>query len=115
MENETLKSGLYYYDGEERDVFFVVDVKETNEFIKLKMIENSSYFTPNHFDMMFHGKKTCSIRKHNCPHAVNKSGNDWFCIYPGRAGVPYPFRMIAEPEKYLASRAEREQYESYRL
>lgn len=102
MEETKLKPGLYYYDGEERDVFFVVDVKETNEFLKLKMIENSSYFTPNHFDMMFHGKTTCSLRKEKCPHKVNKSGDDWFCVYPQRAGVPYPFRFMPNQEQYVA-------------
>lgn len=89
-----LKEGVYVYDGEDKDVYFIVTVKETEHAIKMKMVENSSWFTPNHFDMMFHGGKTISIRKEKSPHAINFSGDDWFCIYPGIAGIPYPFRFV---------------------
>ena len=91
-----LKSGVYYYDGEDKDVGFLVSVSETKSAIKMKMIENLSWFTPNHFDLMFHGKKTISIRKQHSPHALNFVGDDWFCIYPNRFGIPFPFRLLYE-------------------
>lgn len=94
--NDKLRPGVYAYDGEDKDVFFIITASESDSALKLKMIENSSYFTPNHFDMMFHGKRTITVRKKGSPHHINKSGNDWFCIYPFRSGIPYPFRMVSD-------------------
>ena len=91
-----LQKGIYKYDGENRDVDITIEVKESESAVKIKMLENSSYFTPNHFDMMFHGNKTISIRKKHSPHAINFSGDNWFCIYPYGAGIPYPFRLQEE-------------------
>ena len=101
-----LKPGLYKYDGEDKDIGFLISVAETKSAIKMKMIENFSWFTPNHFDLMFHGKKTISIRKERAPHAINFSGDDWFCVYPQRAGIPFPFRLVQERRTAVAGASE---------
>ena len=97
-----MKNGLYRY--EDRDSYtnrgeYIIKLKETEKSYTFELIKNDMRFSKGHLDMLFSKSKKVKINKEKSPHAINISGDDWFCIYPYRAGIPYVFEYIEESEK----------------
>lgn len=92
-DGERLKSGLYRYEhdcpynrGE-----IVIKLTNTANSYKMELVKNTIQFTPAQIEMLFKSGKAI-VPKRKSPHSMRFSGDEWFCIYPYRDGVPFPFR-----------------------
>ena len=97
-----MKNGLYRY--EDKDSYtnrgeYIIKLKEMEKSYTFELIKNDMRFSPAHLDMLFGKSKKVKINKEETHHAINISGDDWFCIYPYRAGIPYVFEYTEELEK----------------
>lgn len=93
-----MKNGYYRYEN--RDCRFsegsvVVKLKETEKAYCFELIENTMRYSSAHLDMMFTNNKKVIVRKNKSPHAIN-CGEEYFVIYPYRAGIPHLFEFICE-------------------
>ena len=95
-----MKNGLYIHKdnsfnnrGE-----YIIRLKETDKAYIFELIKNNMRFSPAHLDMMFSKSNRARVNKDKSPHAMN-IGEDYFIIYPYRAGIPYLFDMVNDNEK----------------
>ena len=72
----------------------ILDVKETENAIILRLIEFQSRYGGSHIERLFSKSRRAVIRKQKSGHAVRKWGDDSFTIYPFQAGIPYYFELI---------------------
>lgn len=87
-----MNNGIYEYEPCENayDIgVLVVDAKETEKSLQLKVIEKNMRFS-TYVDVLFGDKDKATINKHRSPHALT-CGNDWFVVYPNRMGQPLLF------------------------
>lgn len=95
-----LKDGYYIYTKCQDDCGqfgnIILKVKTTDKSYIFELIENTDYYFVPHLDMLFKDKTKITIsRVKPSAHAINTSlTNNWFCLYPCRAGVPYCFERI---------------------
>ncbi len=90
-----LKSGTYKWESDESGIFggYVrVRMKETSASFIITLVENACKFNAPQLDTFFQKSPRVVIRKDGSKHALNISGDDWFCLYPYRVGVPFAFR-----------------------
>lgn len=73
-------------------------VKETAQHFVLELIENTVRYDAPQIDDMFREKNVVKINKGGSKHAMTFSGDNWFCLYPYRVGVPYPFDFVESEE-----------------
>jgi hypothetical protein len=85
-------NGIFEYDNESTydTGTLVVDVRETERFITLKIIKKDMRFS-TYVDVLFKGKDKVRIKKERSPHVL-RLGADWFCVYPDRMGKPLGFQ-----------------------
>lgn len=91
-----MKKGLYKHtkdDGYFDKGTIIIGVSETAKSYIFKLIENTFRYSPAHIDMMFAKSNKVIINKEKSPHAINL-GEDYFVIYPYRAGIPFLFEYI---------------------
>ena len=91
-----LKTGLYMWKSSGTGWFggyVKVWMKETRRSFIITLVENSCKFNAPQLDDLFRDSPRVVIKKSGSKHALNISGDDSFCLYPYRVGVPYPFRM----------------------
>ena len=98
-----LKTGLYKWVSAECGLFggescllgghVKVWMKETKHSFIITLVESTCKFEAPQLDDLFRDSPRVVIRKSGSKHALNISGDDWFCLYPYCVGVPYPFRM----------------------
>ena len=93
-----MKQGLYkhtkddeYLDREK----IIIEVSETAKLYIFELIINTFRYSPVHIDMMFAKSDRVIISKEKKPHAIIL-GNDYFIIYPYRAGIPFLFEYISD-------------------
>ena len=94
-----LKPGIYrhhcekeYANGETihfGDIY--MKVKETDTSFILELLSNTVRYDAPQIDDMFRERNRVVIRKEGSKHAMAFSGDDWFCLYPYRVGVPFAF------------------------
>lgn len=94
-----LLPGVYKY--EDRDSYtnrgeILLSVQDRGESLRLQLISNTMRFSPGHIDMLFKNKKSVMVKKEHGPHAINFVGDNWFCIYPYRAGIPFAFEKMED-------------------
>ncbi len=91
-------NGTYKYEDKD-DVMnhgrIILKVSETEKAYYFQLIENSMRFSPAHIDMMFSKSDSVRINKERTAHAMNL-GEDYFVIYPFRAGIPFLFELVQE-------------------
>lgn len=98
MENIEKQNGIYRY--EERSNPFdrsniydigtlVLDVKETEKSLQLKIIENDMRYS-TYVDVLFGNKDKVNINKERSPHGLI-FGNGWFTVSLNRMGKPLCF------------------------
>ena len=95
MEEEAkLKSGVYVCkpDGAYGEV--VIKAKETDKSYVFELVDNTCRYSPGHIDMLF-GKSGRAVIARNkpSPHSMAYKEDDWFVIYPYRAGIPFLFEL----------------------
>lgn len=90
-----MKKGLYRYSKDElfNSGVITIEVSETNKSYIFKLIENTFRYSPAHIDMLFSKSNRIMINKEKNPHAIN-IGEDYFVIYPYRAGIPFLFDYV---------------------
>lgn len=91
-----MKKGLYKHtkdDGYFDKGAIIIEVSETVKSYIFKLIENTFRYSPAHIDMMFTKSNKVIINKEKSPHVINL-GEDYFVIYPYRAGIPFLFEYI---------------------
>lgn len=92
-----MKNGLYihtdYSFGNRGE--YIIKLKETKKTYTFELIKNNMRFSPAHLDMMFSKSNKVRVDKNKSPHAIN-IGEDYFVIYPCRAGIPYLFDFLKE-------------------
>ncbi len=98
-----MKNGLYRY--EDKDSYtnrgeYIVRLTETEKSYTFELLKNDMRFSPAHLDMMFAKSNKVKVNKERSIHAINIVGDDWFCIYPYRAGKPYVFEYVSEEGSY---------------
>ena len=91
-----MKKGLYKHTKD--DGYFdrgkiIIEVSETAKSYIFELINNTFRYSPVHIDMMFAKSDKVIINKEKSPHAIIL-GNDYFVIYPYRAGIPFLFEYI---------------------
>lgn len=88
-----MKNGLYIHTdnsfGNRGE--YIIRLKETDKSYIFELVKNDMRFSPAHLDMMFSKSNKVRVNKDKSPHAINIVGDDWFCIYPYRLGIPYVF------------------------
>lgn len=92
-----MRDGLYRYvdkDDATNHGEYIIKLHETATSYVFERIKNDMRFSPAHLDMMFENSGRVTVNKTRLPHAINTVGDDWFCIYPYRAGVPYVFELM---------------------
>lgn len=89
-------NGIFEYDNESTydTGTLVVDVKETEKAITLKIIKKDMRFS-TYVDVLFKGKDKVNIKKERSPHAL-RLGADWFIVYPDRMGKPLGFQKRSD-------------------
>ena len=89
-------NGIFEYDNESTydTGTLVVDVKETENAIILKIIKKDMRFS-TYVDVLFKGKDKVSISKNRSLHAL-RLGTDWFVVYPDRMGKPLGFQKRSD-------------------
>ncbi len=73
----------------------LVELKDRKKTITITLIEDKSRFKSGHIELLFRNSKkkvVLSKEKVNA-HAFYTVGNDWFVIYPYRAGIPFAFEL----------------------
>lgn len=91
-----MKKGLYRYakgGGCFNKGVIIIEVSETAKSYVFKLIKNTLRYSPAHIDMMFEKDGKTIINKEKSPHAIN-FGEDYFVIYPYRAGIPFLFEYM---------------------
>lgn len=91
-----MKKGIYKYSSNEHmydNGAITIEVSETDKSYIFYLIENSCRYSPAHIDMLFEKSNKVIIRKEKSPHAI-VDGNDYFVIYPNRAGIPFLFELM---------------------
>lgn len=94
-----MKDGLYRYvdkDDATNRGEYIIRLHETPTSYVFEKIKYDMRFSPAHLDMIFKGSNKVTVNKTRSPHAINTWGDDWFCIYPYRAGIPYVFDWMEE-------------------
>ena len=95
-----LKDGKYmlvFDKYEQSGGNIVLSVRESEKSIILHLLENTCRYAPAHIENMFSKSKKVIIRKKDAPpHAIvrSDSADDWFVIYPYRAGEPFLFEWV---------------------
>jgi hypothetical protein len=92
-----MKDGVYrYIDKDDVTNYgeYIIKVRETSKAFVFEKIKNDMRFSPAHLDMIFKSSGRVTVNKTRSSHAINTVGDDWFCIYPYRAGVPYVFELM---------------------
>lgn len=92
------------YKAENNDSIFeqykiILDVKETENSIILRLIEFQSRYGAAHIEMLFSKSKRAVIRKHKGGHAIRDWEDGSFTFYPFQAGTPYYFEPIKKEEQ----------------
>jgi len=102
----TIKNGIYKCNPEGAGGDVTVSVRETKNSFIMELVKNTCHFSPGHIDMLFweHGydsgreedKRKAIINKRNSKHAMRfiDGCNDWFVIYPFKAGIPFAFELV---------------------
>lgn len=96
-----MRDGLYRYidkDNATNRGEYIIKLHETSISYVFEKIKNDMRFSPAHLDMMFKSSGGVAVNKTRSPHAINTVGDDWFCIYPYRAGIPYVFELMEANE-----------------
>lgn len=91
-----MRDGLYRYvdkDDATNRGEYIIKLRETPTSYVFERIKNDMRFSPVHLDMMFESSDGVTVNKTKTSHAINTVGDDWFCIYPYRAGIPYVFEL----------------------
>lgn len=91
-----MKSGVYKctYDNHMNDYGeIVVDIHETEKSYIFKLIKNTYRYSPAQIDLLFAKSNRVAIKKEKSQHAIVE-GNDYFVIYPYRAGLPFLFEQV---------------------
>lgn len=88
-----MKDGIYQYEQINNPYdtgVCIVDVRDTEKYLTLRVLEKNMQFS-SHMDTLF--KDDCSVRinKQKSPHTVHY-GEDYFVVYPNRAGCPLCFK-----------------------
>lgn len=98
---QKMKNGLYRWAWESytNNGEYLIKVTETEKSYTFELVENTMRFSPAHMDMLFEKSNKVKINKEKSPHAMNISGDDWFCVYPYRAGIPYVFEYTSKTER----------------
>lgn len=94
-----LKPGVYIHIHEKYGQTvgtITLNVKETQSAFKFELIKNTVRYDAPQIDDMFRDKNTVTIKKNGSKHALTVLGDDWFCLYPYRVGVPYSFSFIGD-------------------
>ena len=90
-------NGFYKYEdtsyGNHGEI--ILQVKESEKSYNFQLIKNTMRFSPAHIDMMFSKSDKARVPKVNSPHAIN-FGEEYFVIYPYRAGIPFLFDLVKE-------------------
>ena len=92
-----MRDGMYRYidkDDATNRGEYIIKLHETSISYVFEKIKNDMRFSPAHLDMMFKSSGRVAVNKTRSPHAINTVGDDWFCIYPYRAGIPYVFELM---------------------
>lgn len=90
-----LKPGIYKCEPDGACGEVTIKVKETEKSYVFTLVENTCYFSPGHIDMLFAKSGRAVIpRDKPSPHAMPWKGDDWFTIYPYRAGIPFLFNLV---------------------
>ena len=95
-----MKAGYYRYEQGENPYdrgHLIVYAEEHENTIFLKMEENDLTYS-TYVDVLFGDKRGTTIKKKNSLHAV-RTGEEWFVVYPNRAGVSLFFEYIEEEAK----------------
>ena len=106
-----MKNGIYRYEdksfGNRGEI--ILKVTETEKTITFELLKNDMRFSPAQIDEMFVKSNKAKINKLKCPHAMDFY-NDYFVIYPYRAGIPFLFEYVEggmmELEKFVKERDE---------
>ena len=91
-----MKQGLYKHIKDDEHFNrgkIIIEVSETAKSYIFELINNTFRYSPVHIDMMFAKSDKVIINKEKSPHAIIL-GNDYFVIYPYRAGIPFLFEYI---------------------
>lgn len=91
-------NGIYKYEDKEAIMNYgrvILKVSETAKAYYFQLIENTMRYSPAHIDMMFAKSDSVRINKERTSHAMNL-GEDYFVIYPFRAGIPFLFELVKE-------------------
>ena len=91
-----MKNGFYRYEDREycyNRGSIIMRVKETEKTISFELVKNDMRYSPAHIDMMFAESNKAKINKDKSHHAIN-FGDDYFVIYPYRAGIPFLFEHM---------------------
>lgn len=93
-----MKNGLYRYEDKSygNRGEYIIRLTETEKAYTFELVKNDMRFSPAHLDMMFEKSNKAKVNKQRSLHAINISGDDWFCIYPYRAGIPFVFEYLSE-------------------
>lgn len=93
-----MKNGLYRYEDKSygNRGEYIIRLTETEKSYTLELVKNDMRFSPSHLDAMFGKSSKAKVSKERSPHAMNIVGDDWFCIYPYRLGVPFAFEYLSE-------------------
>ena len=93
-----MKNGLYRYEDKSfgNRGEYIIRLTETEKSYTFELVKNDMRFSPAHLDMMFAKSSKTKVNRERSPHAMNVVGDDWFCIYPYRAGIPYAFEYLSE-------------------
>lgn len=90
-----MKNGLYIYKdnsfGNRGE--YIVKLKETDKSYIFELVKNDMRFSPAQLDMMFSKSNRVKVSKDKSHHAMN-TGEDYFVIYPYRAGIPFLFDRV---------------------
>lgn len=91
-------NGIYKYEDTNdfrNDGKIVLQLKESEKSYNFQLVVNTMRYSPAHIDMMFSKSDKARVPKANSPHAIN-FGEDYFVIYPYRAGIPFLFDLVKE-------------------
>lgn len=91
-----MKQGLYKHIKDDEyfnRVKIIIEVSETAKSYIFELINNTFRYSPAHIDMMFAKSDRVIIKKEKNPHTIIL-GNDYFVIYPYRAGIPFLFEYM---------------------
>lgn len=87
-----MKNGIYKCLKEYGEADATIKFKETKESYILTLISDDSRYPSGHIEMLFKNSPKAVINKKRSPHGM-VTGDDWFTIYPFRAGMPFLFEF----------------------